>query len=78
MTELPNRSSGDSTPAVQITPPDIVRHRLTAWRGVRAEVIEVIWSDRFEHNFHAPHHLLITSERASADDDAPKYNLTPT
>jgi hypothetical protein len=69
MTELPNRSSGDSTPTVQITPPDIVRRRLTAWRGVRAEVIKVIWRDRFEHKFHARRHLLITSERASADDD---------
>jgi AraC family transcriptional regulator len=68
MSELPNRSSGDSATTVQISPPDIVRRRVTAWGGVRAEVIEVIRRDQFEYKFHAPHHLLIMSERTSRDD----------
>src|ERR1700722_7836412 len=68
MSELPKRSSGDSAATVQITPPDIVRRRVTAWGGVRAEVIEVIRRDQFEYKFHAPHHLLIMSERTSRDD----------
>ena len=68
MSQLQNRSLGDSAATVQITPPDIVRRRVTAWGGVRAEVIEVIRRDQFEYKFHAPHHLLIMSERASRDD----------
>jgi AraC family transcriptional regulator len=68
MSQLQNRSSGDSATTVRINPPDIVRRRVTAWGGVRAEVIEVIRRDQFEYKFHAPHHLLIMSERASRDD----------
>jgi AraC family transcriptional regulator len=68
MSELQNRSSDDSAATVQITPPDIVRRRVTAWGGIRVEVIEVIRRDQFEYKFHAPHHLLIMSERASRDD----------
>ena len=68
MSELQNRSSDDSAAAVQITPPDIVRRRVTAWGGIRVEVIEVIKRDQFEYKFHAPHHLLIMSERTSRDD----------
>jgi Fe2+ transport system protein FeoA len=67
MNQLQNRSSGDSATTVRINPPDIVRRRVTAWGGVRAEVIEVIRRDRFEYKFHAPHHLLVMSERASRD-----------
>jgi len=68
MSELQNRSSGDSAATVQITPPDIVRRRIVAWGGVRAEVLELIRRDQFEYKFHAPHHLLIMSERTSRDD----------
>jgi AraC family transcriptional regulator len=68
MSQLQNRSSGDSATTVQISPPDIVRRRVTAWAGVRAEVIVVIRRDQFEYKFHAPHHLLIMSERTSRDD----------
>jgi hypothetical protein len=68
MSELQNRSSDDSATTVQISPPDIVRRRVTAWGGVRAEVIEFIKRDQFEYKFHAHHHLLIMSERTSRDD----------
>src|SRR5690349_18314445 len=62
------RSSGDSAATVRIIPPDIVRRRIVAWGGVRAEVLELIRRDQFEYKFHAPHHLLIMSERTSRDD----------
>jgi hypothetical protein len=78
MSELPNRSSGDSATTVQISPPDIVRRRVTAWGGVRAEVIEVIRRDQFEYKFHAPHHLLIMSERTSRDDGETLVDGLPT
>jgi len=65
MSELPTRFSGDSAATVQITPPDIVRRRVSAWGGIRVEVIEVIRRDQFEYKFRAPHHLLIRSERTS-------------
>jgi AraC family transcriptional regulator len=68
MSELQNRSSGDFATTVQISPADVVRRRVAAWGGVRAEVIEVIRRDQFEYKFDAPHHLLIMSERASRDD----------
>jgi hypothetical protein len=78
MSELPNRSSGDSATTVQISPPDIVRRRVTAWGGVRAEVIEVIRRDQFEYKFHGPHHLLIISERTSRDDGETLVDGLPT
>jgi AraC family transcriptional regulator len=68
MSELQNGPSGDSGTTVRINPPDTVRRRVTAWGGARAEVIEVITRDQFEYKFHAPHHLLIMSERTSRDD----------
>ena len=68
MSQLQNRSLGDSAATVQITPPDIVRRRVTAWGGICVEVIEVIGRDQFEYTFHVPHDLLITSERTSRDD----------
>jgi AraC family transcriptional regulator len=68
MSELQNRPSGDFATTVQISPADVVRRRVAAWGGVRAEVIEVIRRDQFEYKFDAPHHLLIMSERASRDD----------
>jgi AraC family transcriptional regulator len=68
MSELPKRSSSDSATTVQVSPPDIVRRRITAWGGIRAEVIEVTRRDEFEYKFHAPDHLLIMSERTSRDD----------
>jgi hypothetical protein len=67
MSELLNRSSGNSATTVQIIPPDIVSCRITARGGIRAELIEVIRRDQFEYKFHAPHLLLIMSERASRD-----------
>jgi len=68
MSELWNRSSDDSATTVRISPPDILRRRITAWDGIRAEVLEFIRRDQFDYEFHAPHHLLIMSEHASRDD----------
>jgi AraC family transcriptional regulator len=78
MSELQKRSSGDSATTVQIIPPDIVRRRITARGGIRAEVIEVIRRDQFEYKFHAPHLLLIMSERASRDDGERLVDGLPT
>jgi AraC family transcriptional regulator len=78
MSELQNRSSDDSATTVQISPPDIVHRRVTAWGGVRAEVIEFIKRDQFEYKFHAPHHLLIMSERTSRDDGETLLDGLPT
>ena len=78
MSELPKRSSSDSAATVQINPPDIVRRRVTAWGGVRVEVIEVIRRDEFEYKFRAPHHLLIMSERTSRDDGETLVDGLPT
>ena len=68
MSELPNRSSGDFCDHGSDQSAHIVRRQVTAWGGVRAEVIEFIKRDQFEYKFHAPHHLLIMSERTSRDD----------
>ena len=77
MSELQNRSSDDSATTVQISPPDIVRRRVTAWGGVRAEVIEVIRPDEFEYK-PRPDHLLIMSERTSRDDGETLVDGLPT
>ena len=77
MSQLQNRSSGDSATTVRISPPDIVRRWVTAWGGVRTEVIEVISRDQFVYKFHAPCHLLIMSERASRDDDGTPVDGLP-
>ena len=77
MSELPNRSSGNSATTVQVSPPDIVRRRIAAWGGVRAEVIEVIRRDEFEYK-PRPDHLLIMSERTSRDDGETLVDGLPT
>ena len=77
MSELPNRSSGNSATTVQVSPPDIVRRRITAWGGVRAEVIEVIRRDEFEYK-PRPDHLLIMSERTSRDNGETLVDGLPT
>jgi AraC family transcriptional regulator len=51
-------------PIVEISPPDIVRRRLTSWGAIQAETVRVTRRETFEYRFQARRHLLIAYERA--------------
>src|ERR1700730_2725552 len=67
MAELDAGLAGGCT-GVRITPPDIFRHQITTWNGIRSDSIQLIRREPFEYEFRAPCHLLIMSERAERDD----------
>ena len=52
-------------PSVEISPPDSIKRRTLAWRGMAAEFIQSTGHDRIEHRFRAPVHLLAVHERGS-------------
>jgi AraC family transcriptional regulator len=45
-------------PTVEISPPDIVKHRSVAWDGLTAEIVQATRNDRIEYRFKAERHLL--------------------
>jgi AraC family transcriptional regulator len=49
---------------VEISPPDIVRRRLTNWGAIQADTVKVTRRGTFEYGFQAQRHLLIAYERA--------------
>src|ERR1700730_9940812 len=67
MKELDTHSASACT-AVRITPPDIFRHQITTWNGIRSDPIQLIRLQPFEYEFRASCRLLIMSERAERDD----------
>jgi hypothetical protein len=48
MKELDTHSAGACT-AVRITPPDIFRHQITTWNGIRSDAIQLIRLEPFEY-----------------------------
>jgi hypothetical protein len=50
-------------PVVQISPPDLVRHRAVPWHGVPAESVQCTSWDKVEYRFSAPAHLLVAYEK---------------
>lgn len=67
MKELDTHSASACT-AVRITPPDLFRHQITTWNGIRSDAIQLIRLEPFEYEFRASCHLLIMSERAERED----------
>jgi hypothetical protein len=65
MSELPNRSSGDSATTVQISPPDIVRRRVTAWGGVPSQTSSLDTYKRFKPSGNGS---AMTNDNSSARD----------
>jgi AraC family transcriptional regulator len=57
-----------SLPIVEISPPDIVRRRLTNWGTIQADNVRVTRRETFEDGFQAQRHLLIAYERAERHD----------
>jgi AraC family transcriptional regulator len=53
---------------VEISPPDIVRRRLTNWGAIQAEAVKVTRREPFEYGFQSRRHLLIVHERAERHD----------
>src|SRR5262249_18030453 len=68
--EIREYSIEDSSPSltVDFLPADIVRHRTASWRGVRAEMIQLISHQRFEYSFRHQHHLLVAIEHGARYD----------
>jgi AraC family transcriptional regulator len=61
-------SAGVGDLAVGISPPDIVKRRTTAWRGMRAEIVQVTSRERIEFRYRGPLHLLVVCEQGIRDD----------
>jgi AraC family transcriptional regulator len=60
--------SAHACTGVRITPPDIFRHRISVWNGIRSDAIQLIRREPFAYEFRSPCHLLIMSERAERED----------
>jgi AraC family transcriptional regulator len=56
------------SPAVRLTPSDIVSRRFTAWNGVQMDSVRAVRREPFEYGAHSDRHLLIMTERAERDD----------
>jgi AraC family transcriptional regulator len=59
---------GVSDLAVRISPPDIVKRRTAAWRGMRAEIVQVTSRERIEFHYRGPLHLLVVCEQGIRED----------
>ena len=67
MKDLDTHSASACT-AVRITPPDLFRHQITTWNGIRSDAVQLIRLEPFAYEFKASCHLLIMSERAERED----------
>jgi AraC family transcriptional regulator len=55
-------------PTVEFSPAEIVRHQTACWRGVQAEVLQIISREYFEYSFKQQRHLLIAVEQGARYD----------
>jgi AraC family transcriptional regulator len=55
-------------PTADFSPAEIVRHQTAHWRGVQAEIAQIIRHVNFELRFKAQCHLLIATEQAARYD----------
>lgn len=53
---------------VEISRSDVVRRHVASWSGIKADSIQVIRREPYEHRYKAPCHMLIMSERQERDD----------
>ena len=63
-----SRRNLETTSIVDISPPEIVKRKSSAWSGIVAETVEITRHEPFEYRFRAPYHLLIAAELAERDD----------
>ncbi len=68
-----HRSDGRPTadvihPAVEISPPDIVRRRAITWHGMTAETVQSTSQANVKYRFRAPMHLLVAYEEGERSD----------
>ena len=50
-------------PTVEFSPADVVRRQTASWRGVQAEIVQIIDHRYFEYSFKQPRHLLVAVEQ---------------
>jgi AraC family transcriptional regulator len=55
-------------PAVEISPPDIVRRRAITWHGMTAETVQSTSQANVKYRFRAPMHLLVAYEEGERSD----------
>jgi AraC family transcriptional regulator len=60
--------SATAVPHLTISPPDIVRRRFAASKGVMGDSLEITRLEPFEYGVVSPFHMLIVSERAERED----------
>jgi AraC family transcriptional regulator len=63
-----SRRNLETTSIVDISPPEIVKRKSSAWSGIIVETVEITRHEPFEYRFRAPYHLLIAAELAERDD----------
>jgi AraC family transcriptional regulator len=57
-----------STPHVTFHPPEIVKRRVSSWRGITAEIVQFIAEAPIEYEYHSPFPLFIAAQRALRAD----------
>jgi AraC family transcriptional regulator len=55
-------------PTVEVSPADIVKRRTAAWKGMRAEIVQVTRRERMEVRFRAQSHLLVIYGQGARSD----------
>jgi AraC family transcriptional regulator len=78
MSELVTDQAGTLSSVVQFAPPDIVRRRMTTWKGIQMDAVQAVRREPFEYGLQAQHHLLIMTERAERDDGETLVEGLPT
>ncbi len=55
-------------PAVEISPPDIVKRRTVIWDGMTADIVQATMREKIEVRFRAPLHLLVVHDQSMRSD----------
>jgi AraC family transcriptional regulator len=53
---------------VVFSPDNLVKRRISSWRGISTDTVELLRLEPFEYRLRAPYHLLIASHRAERRD----------
>jgi AraC family transcriptional regulator len=58
----------DAPTAVEIFPGGMMRRRMSTWKGIRVESLELTRLERFEYRVKSSSHILIAAEQSERDD----------
>jgi AraC family transcriptional regulator len=61
-------SPSETASIVQIDPPDIAHRQFASWRGLRADLVNIVRNGDYQYNLQADQPMFIMCERAARDD----------